>query len=197
MKIQTPTGETTRPTAAKAREAVMQMLSDRLDGALFVDFFAGSGAMGLEALSRGCASCYFVDNNSAATQVIEQNLSEVARRLKAQDLAGQRWFVIRQKADRCMGFLLKQMEAHREGEQIIIYADPPYGPPTLQWVDTLLAELSAIKLPRQILVVVESAIEDVEAVEAIFAKYSPGWEVLKTRKYGKAAIYFIETLPSS
>ncbi len=195
MKIQSPKGELTRPTAAKAREAIMQMLSERLDGALFIDFFAGSGAMGLEAISRGCRECYLVDQSSEAGAAIEQNLQEVARRLKAQDIAGQHWVVVRQKAERSLKFLLKHLAEYPADDEVIIFADPPYGAPALAFSKALLEEFLRLKIQRSVLLVIEAASEDAEAVAALFANfanYQPSWLLLKSREYGKATIYFYE-----
>lgn len=71
-----PPGSTTRPTADRTRETLFSMLTSRLgsfDELRVADLYAGSGALGLEALSRGAASALFVDTDAAARRVIEQN----------------------------------------------------------------------------------------------------------------------------
>jgi 16S rRNA (guanine966-N2)-methyltransferase len=78
--ILAPEGEGTRPTADRARQAVFNILehapwSDGLGGRRVLDLFAGSGAMGLEALSRGAAACVFVDNSEPAVAAIRANVS--------------------------------------------------------------------------------------------------------------------------
>ena len=68
-KLQAPPGETTRPTADRTRETLFSMLVSRLgsfEGLSVADLFAGSGALGLEALSRGAGSCVFVEQDPAA-----------------------------------------------------------------------------------------------------------------------------------
>jgi 16S rRNA (guanine966-N2)-methyltransferase len=75
--IVAPKGEATRPTSDRTREALFSMLASRLgtfEGLDVADLFAGSGALGLEALSRGAASCTFVDNDRAAQEAIRANL---------------------------------------------------------------------------------------------------------------------------
>ena len=67
--VQAPPGDTTRPTADRTRETLFAMLTSRLgsfEGLRVADLFAGSGALGLEALSRGAASCLFVEHDAAA-----------------------------------------------------------------------------------------------------------------------------------
>ena len=67
-----------RPTSDRVREAVFSMLGDRTEGAAVLDLFAGSGAYGLECLSRGAASCVFVESDRAAAPVIAANLKKAA-----------------------------------------------------------------------------------------------------------------------
>lgn len=73
--LMAPPGLETRPTAAKVKEAVMSMIQFEVEGAVVLDLFAGSGQMGIEALSRGARSCIFVDSAKACQEVIRQNLA--------------------------------------------------------------------------------------------------------------------------
>jgi 16S rRNA (guanine966-N2)-methyltransferase len=73
-----PPGPATRPTSDRAREALFSMLASRLgsfEGLRVADVFAGSGALGLEALSRGAAHCVFVDKDRAAVEAIRANIA--------------------------------------------------------------------------------------------------------------------------
>jgi 16S rRNA (guanine966-N2)-methyltransferase len=75
-----PRGDTTRPTADRTREALFSMLVSRLgsfEGLAIGDFFAGSGALGLEALSRGAASCLFVEQDRAALDALKANIAKL------------------------------------------------------------------------------------------------------------------------
>ena len=75
-----PQGRATRPTADRVREALFSMLASRLgsfEGLEVADLFAGSGALGLEALSRGAAHCVFVENDGAAVAAIRANLASL------------------------------------------------------------------------------------------------------------------------
>ena len=79
-KLLTPEGDTTRPTADRTRETLFSMLVSRLgsfEGLAAADLFAGSGALGLEALSRGVASCIFVEQDAPAIRVLRTNLTNL------------------------------------------------------------------------------------------------------------------------
>lgn len=79
-KLAAPQGDITRPTADRTRETLFSMLVSRLgdfDGLRVADLFAGSGALGLEALSRGAAHCLFVDQDAAAIRAIRSNIANL------------------------------------------------------------------------------------------------------------------------
>ncbi|MFC3173453.1 16S rRNA (guanine(966)-N(2))-methyltransferase RsmD [Novosphingobium bradum] len=85
-KLSAPEGDTTRPTADRTRETLFSMLLSRLgsfDGLAVADLFAGSGALGLEALSRGAASCLFVEQDPAAIRAIRANLANLKAQAQA------------------------------------------------------------------------------------------------------------------
>jgi len=73
-KIATPKGQTTRPTSSRLRESVFNICQNCIEQSSFLDLCAGSGAMGLEALSRGASFCVFVDNNLNALHAISENI---------------------------------------------------------------------------------------------------------------------------
>ncbi|WP_237449671.1 16S rRNA (guanine(966)-N(2))-methyltransferase RsmD [Novosphingobium silvae] len=79
-KLAAPPGDATRPTADRTRETLFSMLVSRLgdfEGLKVADLFAGSGALGLEALSRGAESCLFVDQDAAAIRAIRTNIANL------------------------------------------------------------------------------------------------------------------------
>jgi 16S rRNA (guanine966-N2)-methyltransferase len=98
-----------RPTTDFVRQAIFSILSDRVDDSRVLDLFAGSGAIGLEALSRGAKTCTFVDEHRQANTVIQQNLEKTK-------LTGGR--VV--KSD-VQGFLKRDTTCYD-----LIFADPPY-----------------------------------------------------------------------
>lgn len=78
LRLDTPSSQITRPTAEVLREAVFNMCQHKIGEALFLDLYAGSGAMGVEALSRGAKSAFFVENHPQALKALKKNLSKVA-----------------------------------------------------------------------------------------------------------------------
>ncbi len=86
-KLTAPKGEATRPTADRMRETLFNMLTSRLgafEGFAVADLFAGSGALGLEALSRGAAYCRFVEQDRAALEAIRANIAALDARARTE-----------------------------------------------------------------------------------------------------------------
>lgn len=111
-KLAAPKGEGTRPTADRARETLFAMLTSRLgdfEGLQVADLFAGSGALGLEALSRGAAHCLFVEQDRAAVDVIRANIAALGAQAKTRVEAGS----------------VMQLRASTRPLDLIL-ADPPY-----------------------------------------------------------------------
>jgi 16S rRNA (guanine966-N2)-methyltransferase len=111
-RIESPVGDATRPTTDKVREAVFNALGslDLVDGARVLDLFAGTGAMGIEALSRGAAHCTFVESDRKALEVLRTNLRVLGLE--------QRSTVVSGDATSSM------VSAHAAS---LVIADPPYG----------------------------------------------------------------------
>jgi 16S rRNA (guanine(966)-N(2))-methyltransferase RsmD len=114
-RLKTTAGETTRPTGARVRQTLFDILAPRLAGCRFLDAFAGSGGVGLEALSRGAARVVLVDHDAGAVAAARDN----ARALAA---AGGEVQVFRQDAETAMQALAD------EGRRFdLVYLDPPYA----------------------------------------------------------------------
>lgn len=75
LKLKTPEGMDTRPTTDRIKETLFNMIQGEVPGAVFIDLFAGSGGIGIEALSRGALHAYFVENGKEAISCIQDNLS--------------------------------------------------------------------------------------------------------------------------
>lgn len=108
-----PAGEDTRPTSDRAREALFSMLVSRVgafDSLTVADLFAGTGALGLEALSRGAASCVFVESNPAALKALQTNIAKTGATEISQ--------LVAQPAE--------SLSAARKPCDIL-FLDPPYG----------------------------------------------------------------------
>lgn len=108
-----PAGEHTRPTADRVREAVFNSLYslDAIDGARVLDAFAGSGALGIEALSRGAAHCTFVENDRDALAALRENLATLDFERDATVTAGDGAAVV----------------ARTAGDVDLVLLDPPYA----------------------------------------------------------------------
>lgn len=109
--LQAPKGEATRPTSSQLREALFNICRHEIEGADFLDLFCGSGAIGLEALSRGARSACFVDRHPLAIHALKANLEKL-------DLSAK---II--KADALAALSRLEKEAARFS---LIYVDPPY-----------------------------------------------------------------------
>ena len=102
-------GDATRPTSDRLRETIFNILQTRIDGAVFVDAYAGTGAVGIEALSRGARHVFFLEKNRAALDAIRENLAL----LKAE-----------RRATVYCGAALLTLESCRTAD--IVFLDPPY-----------------------------------------------------------------------
>jgi 16S rRNA (guanine966-N2)-methyltransferase len=125
-RLKAPAGQDTRPTADKVKEALFAILGAAVRGARAADFFAGSGALGLECLSRGALSCLFVEKRRQALSIIKENLAA----LNLQD----RSVVLTADAARPSRRLLAA------GPWELVLADPPYEKGLVQKVVGLAAE---------------------------------------------------------
>jgi 16S rRNA (guanine966-N2)-methyltransferase len=112
--LKAPEGLDTRPTGEKVKEAVFSMLQFELEGRRVLDLFAGSGQLGIEALSRGAASAVFVDSGRAALDAVKQNVEHVRFTDRARIINSD-----------CVTYLASL--AARGESFDIVFIDPPYG----------------------------------------------------------------------
>jgi 16S rRNA (guanine966-N2)-methyltransferase len=120
-RIVAPEGRDTRPTTDRVREAIFNALGSAglVEGALVADLFAGSGAIGLEALSRGAERCTFVERDRAALRALEENVESLG------------------VEDRCRIVRGDALSLAGSIDADIVLADPPYGYD--RWEDLLAA----------------------------------------------------------
>ena len=164
-------GPGTRPTSDRVREALFSSLESgvRLDGAQFLDLFAGTGAVGLEALSRGAAAAVLVERSRAALDVLRRNVATVA-------LPGAQ--VVPTAVSRYLG-------GDPERPFDVVFADPPYGRESKEIVGTL-AQLSDEKwLAPSAFVIVERSVRD-ERIEWAGSLLTPVGE----RRYGDTVLWY-------
>jgi 16S rRNA (guanine966-N2)-methyltransferase len=161
-RIAAPKGTATRPTSDRVRESAFNLIGP-VDGADVLDLFAGSGAMGLEALSRGAASCVFVESDRDACRTIDANLEKL----------GLRGIVLCQDA-------LRALAAERRTYELVL-CDPPYG---YERAAALAPQLARVLAPDGLLVYETGARDEEPAVEGLAARTS--------RRYGSARLTLFE-----
>lgn len=171
---------TTRPTADRVRESLFASLGDLLTGAKVLDLYAGSGALGIEALSRGAASALFVEQACQACEVIQGNLD------KARLEGGQ---IRRSK-------VVKFLAGHRVGEKAydLIFADPPYAKEQVT-EEELGALVCSDHLPDMLSdkgVFILESLSSSELPESI----AQHWDMRDERCFGETRISFFKKHPS-
>jgi 16S rRNA (guanine966-N2)-methyltransferase len=161
-RIEAPQGVVTRPTGDRVREALFSIVGS-VEDARVLDLFAGSGALGLEALSRGASSCVFVERERGAARVIQSNLAKL-RLTGAVVVAG------------AVGSALRDETAGGRMYDLVL-ADPPYN----EWAlhEPELATLLPPVLAGDALVVVETS-QHIEPDLPL--------DLVTTRRYGSARI---------
>lgn len=110
-KLESPENYDIRPTTDKAKEALFSILYNEIPGARVLDLFAGSGALGIEALSRGAAECVFVDHSRQSIGLVKRNLAACKVEEPARVIAGD----------------YRKVLAGLGGSFDVILMDPPYG----------------------------------------------------------------------
>ncbi len=126
-RLWTPRGQTTRPTSAKVKEALFQILADNVIGARGLDLFAGCVGLGLEALSRGVEEVIFVEHGKMAARVLRKNLTALG--------CTDRGRVIQEHVLRFL-----RRPTLRENSFDLIFADPPYRHDLLKDTLTVIAD---------------------------------------------------------
>ena len=163
LPLVTPKGMETRPTTDRIKETLFNILQNDLPGCHFLDLFAGSGAIGIEALSRGAAKAVFVDNSKEALSCIRQNLEKTH--------LADRAIVIGQD---CAGAIhaLDAKKMHFD----IIFMDPPYHLDLEERIVPYLLQSSLVKAGS--LIIVETALDTV-----VDYMYELGCEVERIKEY--------------
>ncbi|MEC7840192.1 MAG: 16S rRNA (guanine(966)-N(2))-methyltransferase RsmD [Chlamydiota bacterium] len=112
-RLFTPQGHNTRPTSSRLRETVFNIVQNRIEGASFLDLFAGSGAMGFEALSRGAARASFVDSDRNSATSIKKNANAIGVNNQVSTFS-----------EDVLHYIEKLARSNQQFD--IIYVDPPY-----------------------------------------------------------------------
>ena len=163
-KLRSPDGYDVRPTTEVTKEAMFSILQFELEGARVLDLFAGTGQLGIEALSRGAKSSVFVDAGSEACRLVRENLQRTGLTSQAQVV----------QAD------YLQFLARCQGPFDIIFLDPPYAE---VFLENALEKISEIDiLGNRGIMVTE------RPVGKELAYHFPGLERSRDYKYGKTLI---------
>jgi 16S rRNA (guanine966-N2)-methyltransferase len=164
--VKTPTGRAVRPTPARVKEALFSILSDRIDGANVLDLFAGTGALGFEALSRGAARATFVEAHGPTA---------AALRAAARDLGvAERTTVVAMRAERAAAVVAGPFD--------LVFADPPYAQPYPGNVFATLRAHGAID-QRSVLVYEHSS--------RVAPPADPAFPLERDAVYGEVALAFL------
>jgi len=136
-KIAMPRGVKIRPTSNKVREALFNILGNKVVDSVCLDLFAGSGSLGLEALSRGAAKCVFVDNNAKCVNTIRENLKKLGISDKA----------------KIMQLIVAQAVTKLSGKEKfdLIFIDPPY---LKDWVKKVLINIGGYDILKYSCIIV-------------------------------------------
>lgn len=174
IPLKAPKGDRVRPTADKTKEAIFSSIEEWLDDAVFLDLFAGSGQMGIEALSRGAKQACFVDKSRTSIDYIKENLAKTRLENQAEILN----FDAKRACDK---FLAK-------GEKFdVIYFDPPYAEFEKLFeklADTYLAEL--LQDDGILITEADSHDQEINPTNTDTEKFT----MLKRCQYGQAMVSF-------
>jgi 16S rRNA (guanine966-N2)-methyltransferase len=166
-----------RPTMDRVKAAIFSSLADKIIGEKILDLFAGSGALGIEALSRGAASVLFVDEDRQSIAAIEKNLEKT-------NLKG------RVRPQEVFEFLRRSPLTETFG---IIFADPPYEKTKSgeRFTEKLLGNerLAQLLQPDGVFVLEKRSGERVPEMEL--------WNVVRAKTYGATEVLFLRRAPSS
>ena len=168
--LKAPKGNHTRPTTDKVKGAIFNMLGQFFTGGIALDLYAGSGGLGIEALSRGIEQCYFVDNNYQALQVVKDNLSTLKIEEQAQ--------VFKKDASQAL-----QMFVESQQRFDLILLDPPYAKQKIAEQLAFIAEHQLLTATGTIVCEIDKDIQ-INIVEEL--------EVVKEQNYGITKILVIK-----
>jgi 16S rRNA (guanine(966)-N(2))-methyltransferase RsmD len=178
--------QSTRPTGAKARLAVMNTLSAEISGGVFWDGCAGYGSMGLEALSRGASGCVFIENNPEIFKILLDNISEAKRRYRAQGIMLPYIAAISQSWE----VFISQTALGQPPPQVL-WLDPPYDR-VVGLLDVLAEkEFTSYFRASQGVFALEHATSDVAHLN--FQKFfKNNWILWKQKTFGITSISFLK-----
>lgn len=174
-KLNTPSDYDIRPTSDKVKEALFSIIANDLYGSKVLDLFAGTGSLGIEALSRGAEYCVFADNSKKSLSLVRENLEHCKVEERTKIIPGEYRKVLKNLADQ----VADGLEEHFD----IILLDPPYNKGLIQEAFLLIREGNI--LSENGIIVAEHRKEE------ILPEQIQGFKRTKERRYGvvKLSIY--------
>ena len=171
-KLYTLEGNDTRPTLDRVKESLFNIINFEINDCIFLDLFAGSGAIGIEAASRGAKRVFMCENNKEASKIVDKNIEKT----KLNDIIT----LYNMDFEKCILYMLKD-------EFDIIYLDPPYKTDYAYIATKLLLEKKLIT--DKSLIILETDNEQI--VEKQFEKLN--LKEINKKKYGRACLLFYQT----
>ena len=184
--LKVPKSDAIRPTQDRVREALFNIIQFEVPGCDFLDLFAGSGAVGLEALSRGAKSATFVEANRRHLAVLKENLSHLCSPSPSSSPSPSTFTFSVAGAD-----AYSWLERYAGPGFSIGFADPPYALGEEKGYAAVLATLAerGVIRPGGIFIAEMTAVQKAEE--------TPGWELIRDRTYGKTRLCLWRRLASS
>ena len=178
--LKVPKSDAIRPTQDRVREALFNIIQFEVPGADFLDLFAGSGAVGIEALSRGAKSATFVEQDRRHMPVLLENLRLVSHRGSSQptNLSTFQPF----NFSTVLADVYRWIASYSGPGFSIAFADPPYALGEERGYASVLATLAdrGVVRPGGLFVAEMTAVQKAEE--------TPGWELVRDRTYGKTRL---------
>jgi 16S rRNA (guanine966-N2)-methyltransferase len=172
VQLVAPAGTNTRPTADRAKESLFNILGGEVRGAKFLDIFCGSGAVGLEALSRGASEAVFIENNSQAIKAVKENITKT-KLSKAE--------ILEMSAENAIKLLSAQ---NRKFD--IIFLDPPYASDFLHQTLHIIQQSNILAQNGQIIAETETTQNTTPEAEITLTNTV----LTDTRIYGRTCFLF-------
>ncbi len=157
-----------RPTPARIRETLFNWLAPSIVGAHCLDLYAGSGALGVEALSRGASEATFVESDIVSSRLLQKNLQRLGAQSKVYTMDARRF--VRQVG----------------GKWDIVFLDPPYRHGMLQQILRFLHESNCLEKRALVYIESERELDDL--------RLPPGWCYLKQKKAGQIKYYLVTNI---
>src|SRR5665647_581602 len=170
-KLLSPVGMGTRPTLDRIKEAIFNIIQNKLVGAVVVDMFSGTGSLGLEAVSRGASKCYLIDMGDTTFEMLQKNVDNLKFSDKCECLKGDTYKYMQQFANEKVVFDL-------------IFIDPPYAKDMIPPAIEIISANSLLSKDGLIVCKIDSA-EEIYTGNSII-------HLSSSRKYGNTTVLFYE-----